>query len=257
MDKEEGDRGLAREERVLIEGVEEIEALLDEIIDLEIHAREGKRARRARGYRFKVNDVPYVWHAPSITGREVLTLAGLTPPDKYSLRLKVLGHKPHKVELDELVDLRRPGVEKFRAIRCDQHEGEYQGRRDAPVLDQDRVFLDSYGLPWEIIRDRSLWVVLHNYSLPAGYTASHCSVAIRIEEGYPYAALDMMYVFPALRRVDGRPILQTQCIQPIAGKSYQRWSRHRQSDDPWMPGQDSLETHVYMIEGWFTREFRR
>jgi hypothetical protein len=201
--------------------------------------------------------VPYVWHAPSITGREVLTLAGLTPPEKYSLRVKVLGHKPHKVELDESVDLREPGVEKFRAIRCDQHEGEHQDRRDAPVLDQDRAFLDSYGLSWEVIRDGSLWVILHNYHLPVGYTTAQCSVAIRIEEGYPYAALDMMYVFPALGRADGRPILQTQCFQPINGKSYQRWSRHRQPDDPWKPGQDSLETHVYMIEGWFTREFGR
>jgi hypothetical protein len=257
MENDKGERETPPEERVLIEGIEEIETLLEEIIDLEIHAREGKRAPRARGYRFKVNDVPYVWHAPSITGREVLTLAGLTPPEKYSLRVKVLGQKPHKVELDESVDLRRPGIEKFRAIRCDQHEGEDQGRRDAPVLDQDRAFLDSYGLPWEIIRDGSLWVILHDYPLPPGYTVARCSVAIRIEQGYPYAALDMMYVFPTLGRADGRPIPQTQCMQPIGGKSYQRWSRHRQPDDPWKPGQDSLETHVYMIEGWFTREFGR
>jgi Prokaryotic E2 family E/Multiubiquitin len=257
MRNEEGERGSSPEERAIIEGVEEIETLLEEIIDLEMHAKEGKRAPRARGYRFKVNDVPYTWPAPFITGREVLTLAGLTPPDKYSLRVKVLGHKPHKVELDEPVDLRAPGVEKFRAIRCDQHEGEYQGRRDAPVLDQDRAFLDSYGLPWEIIHDGSAWVILHEYPLPTGYTAERCSVAIRIEQGYPYTALDMMYVFPALQRADGRPIPQTQCSQPIDDKSYQRWSRHRQPDDPWKPGQDSLETHVYMIEDWFARELAR
>jgi hypothetical protein len=93
--------------------------------------------------------------------------------------------------------------------------------------------------------------------LPAGYTSARCSVAIRIEQGYPYTALDMMYVFPALQRTDGRPIIQTQCVQPIDGKSFQRWSRHRQPDDPWKPGQDDVETHVYLIEDWFTREFTR
>jgi hypothetical protein len=39
MHKQEGERGPSRAERVLIDGIDEIETLLDEIIDLEIHAR--------------------------------------------------------------------------------------------------------------------------------------------------------------------------------------------------------------------------
>lgn len=105
------------------EGHADVEAVLDDIIDLEQYAREGKRPPLARGYRLRINGDPYVVHNPVITGREVLTLAGLLPPENYTLRLKRVGTKPEKVGLDEKIDLRRPGVEKFKALPKDQTEG--------------------------------------------------------------------------------------------------------------------------------------
>jgi hypothetical protein len=57
------------------------------------------------------------------TGRAILTLAGLLPAENYTLRIKLAGEKPQKVGLDEHVDLRRPGVEKFKALPRDQTEG--------------------------------------------------------------------------------------------------------------------------------------
>ena len=57
------------------------------------------------------------------TGREILTLAGLLPAENYTLRMKMAGEKPRKVGLDEKVDLRQPGVEKFKALPRDQTEG--------------------------------------------------------------------------------------------------------------------------------------
>ena len=53
----------------------------------------------------------------------ILTIAGLLPAENYTLRAKLAGEKPHKVELDEKVDLRRRGVEKFKALPRDQTEG--------------------------------------------------------------------------------------------------------------------------------------
>ncbi|RWK53163.1 multiubiquitin domain-containing protein [Mesorhizobium sp.] len=99
------------------------EEVLDEIVDLESYARSGKRPPRSRGYRVRINGEPYVFDNPLPTGREVLIKAGLTPPENYTLRVKMAGEKPHKVELDETVDLRRPGVEKFKALPRDQTEG--------------------------------------------------------------------------------------------------------------------------------------
>jgi len=39
------------------------------------------------------------------------------------LRLKMAGGKPEKIGLNEKVDLRRKGVEKFKALPRDQTEG--------------------------------------------------------------------------------------------------------------------------------------
>lgn len=99
------------------------EEILDEIADLEEYARAGKRPPLCRGYRIRVNGERYVVHEPRPTAREVLTTAGLTPPDTYTLRVKLAGDRPRKIELDERIDLRRPGIEKFKALPRDQQEG--------------------------------------------------------------------------------------------------------------------------------------
>ncbi|MEQ1756319.1 MAG: multiubiquitin domain-containing protein [Micropepsaceae bacterium] len=99
------------------------EEIHDEIADLEEYARQGKEPPHCRGYRFKVNGNPLVVSERFITGREVLELAGLRPPKDYTLRVKVAGQKPEKVGLDEKVDLRKPGIEKFKALPRDQTEG--------------------------------------------------------------------------------------------------------------------------------------
>lgn len=249
----EAERLLAKAEEL----IEEAEELIDEIIDLEEYAKRGHKPPRAKGYRFRVNDDLFVWYEPTITGEEVLTLAKLTPPANYRLRLKVAGSKPEPIELTTVVDLRRPGVEKFRAIKNGQSEGEAQGRRQTPVLEQDEAFLKGYGLRWETIVDGSTWVLLHDFPVPDGYNVPSVSMAIRMEGGYPLAALDMIYVYPPLVRRDGKPIAQTQVIQLIDGKPFQRWSRHRTGENPWVAGLDSLETHIYLVEEFFAAELRK
>lgn len=101
-------------------GVEEV---LDEIVDLEEYAKQGKRPPLSKGYRIRVNGEAFVVHEPTPTGRAILTLAGLLPAENYTLREKLAGQKPQKVGLDQKVDLRRPGVEKFKALPRDQTEG--------------------------------------------------------------------------------------------------------------------------------------
>ncbi len=68
-------------------------------------------------------------------------------------------------------------------------------------------------------------------------------------------ALDMMYVYPALMRTDGKPIGRVEVMQAIDGKQFQRWSRHRTNANPWVSGEDSLETHIYLVEDFFRSEF--
>src|SRR5438128_2411425 len=98
------------------------ENVLDETIDLEEYAREGKQPPLAKGYRIRINNEPYVLTTPRPTGREILTAAGLLPAENYTLRIKYAGEKPQRVNLDEHVDLTRKGVEKFKALPRDQTE---------------------------------------------------------------------------------------------------------------------------------------
>lgn len=130
-------------------------------------------------------------------------------------------------------------------------------RRDFDLLPEDEQFLNEYGLPWETIMDGSRWVLIHDLPTHEGYNHRTITAAIRLETGYPQTALDMVYFYPALARKDGKAINATQATQQIAGKPYQRWSRHRTPENPWIPGRDSLGNHVILIEDWLEREFGR
>ncbi|RWK53164.1 E2/UBC family protein [Mesorhizobium sp.] len=130
-------------------------------------------------------------------------------------------------------------------------------RRDFDLLPEDEQFLKEYGLPWETVADGSRWVLIHDFPTHEGYNHRTVTAAIRLETGYPQTALDMAYFFPTLARKDGKVINATQATQQIAGKSFQRWSRHRTPQNPWVAGRDSLGTHVILIEDWLEREFGR
>ncbi|GBE12914.1 hypothetical protein BMS3Abin13_01207 [bacterium BMS3Abin13] len=115
------EKNVERQKDVVTEAIRE--EIIEEIADLEEYAKRGKQPPHCRGYRFKVNGQPYVVESPLITGREVLTIADKTPPENYTLRVKMAGHRPTKVELEEKVNLRHPGIEKFKALPRDQTEG--------------------------------------------------------------------------------------------------------------------------------------
>ena len=128
-------------------------------------------------------------------------------------------------------------------------------RKNFQLPDEDVIFLDELGSDWETINDQGMqWVIIHDYPVAFGYNHQKISVAIKIETGYPRTPLDMAYFYPSLQRLDGKAINAT-CSQPIDGKQYQRWSRHRTSQNPWREGVDDLSTHLALISFWFEQEF--
>lgn len=74
-------------------------------------------------YKFKVRNDVFECVKQFITGREVLEIAGLMPPEHYKLDIRLQGNHAHEVGLDEVVDLGQPGIEKFSYITRDQSEG--------------------------------------------------------------------------------------------------------------------------------------
>lgn len=131
------------------------------------------------------------------------------------------------------------------------------GRRQFSLPPEDEKFLDEYGLEWETVINGSPWLLLHGWPTPKGYTEPSVTAAIRIETGYPDVGPDMVYVYPHLKRADGKPIGCADAIQALECKSFQRWSRHRTAQNPWIPGVDNISSHIFLIEDWFEREFEK
>ena len=128
-------------------------------------------------------------------------------------------------------------------------------KRDFQLQEQDVDYLEGLGIPWETVNQGGMhWVIIHNYPVPPGYNINEVSVAVKIETGYPRAQLDMAYFFPALSRQDGKAI-NAITTQPINGKQFQRWSRHRTGQNPWREGVDDLSTHMALVSFWFEKEF--
>ncbi len=129
-------------------------------------------------------------------------------------------------------------------------------RRDIVLLDPDVVYLDAAHPGWEAIRDGAAsWLLLPKYALPDGYNQSVVTAALRLEPGFPDTQIDMVFFNPLLSRADGSKIGATGGRRTINGTTFQQWSRHRTSSNPWRPGIDDIESHMLLVRHWLEREF--
>jgi hypothetical protein len=94
-----------------------------EIVDLEEYARSGRKPPRARRYRIRIDKQHYTVETSTMTGRELLTLAGKTPVTRYMISQKLRGGEARRVGYDERVDFTTPGLERFMTLPLDQTEG--------------------------------------------------------------------------------------------------------------------------------------
>jgi hypothetical protein len=190
----------------------------------------------------------------SMTGRQLLVLAGKNPPEKFRIDERLHGGLTKRIGLDEIADFTEHGVERFMTLPLDQTDGE--PRRQFLLSEEDIEHLTARGLPWETVVDGGgQWLILHDFPIPRGYSNDRVSVAIQMTPGYPTAPLDMAYFYPGLSRSDnkGIPAITAQILD---GKTWQRWSRHRTQENPWRPGEDSIVTHLALIEWWLERGVR-
>ena len=92
-------------------------------IDIELFAKEGKEVPKGHVYIITVDRQKFKVNEECLTGRQILTLAGKIPPERFQLNLRLKGGKVVKVGYDETVCFTTPGVEKFMTIPLDQTEG--------------------------------------------------------------------------------------------------------------------------------------
>ncbi len=235
--------------------VEEIEE-----VDVEECLKRGERVPRARRYIIRVDKQRVVSLKGQLTGTEILALVQKTP-ESHKLYQHKKGHQPTLVGPHEVVDLTKHGVERFTTMPKDTTEGRDSGalavRREFQLPEGDADYLCRLGLDWETVAEKdTLWLIITAWNLPAGYNVSCASIALLIPPNYPDSQIDMVYFRPALSRSDGKAIAALSG-QTILGESWQRWSRHRTSANPWRPGEDDIASHLSLVDEWLRREFER
>lgn len=94
------------------------------IIDIEVYVRENREIPRGHHYLIMVDRLKYKVEKECLTGREILELAGKTPPERFQLNQRYKGGKVIRIGYNQEVSFLEPGVEKFMTIPLDQTEGE-------------------------------------------------------------------------------------------------------------------------------------
>lgn len=92
-------------------------------INVEQFAKEGKEVPKGQIYIITVDRQNFKVNEECMTGREILVLAGKTPPERFQLNQRLRGGKVSKVGYDQTACFTDPGVEKFMTIPLDQTEG--------------------------------------------------------------------------------------------------------------------------------------
>lgn len=229
-----------------------------EVIDLEGYAKAGKPIPKEQEYKFRVDKTEVTVSQEKVTGTQILTLAGKTPPQSYILQQKIKG-RVVRIGLDDVVDLTEPGVERFMTVPNEVTEGEGSVvRRQYELLSEDLEFLESLGLQWETVSDdaNTRRVVIHGLPVPVGYNVDKVSVFVYLPPNYPDVQIDMAYFLPKLSRNDGK-VINALSETAADGQTWQRWSRHRKTSNQWRIGEDNLRTHMALVSSWLEQELAK
>lgn len=205
-----------------------------------------------------VGGVPLQYTTPLVRVAEAMTRAHFDIAKAWHIYLIVHSQEKKELQLDSIVDLRTPGVEKIRLTPRNVANGDGQSpalRREFKVLPLDAQYLDSQGFHWEAVCDgERRWLLIHDFALPAGYTPTTSLLALDIPKDYPAAQIDMFYFAPAIRLNNGQVIPNIQVTAAIHGVTFQGWSRHRNPPHEWDPNSDCVRTHMALVESCLAKE---
>jgi len=224
-------------------------------VDIEEYGKQCKEVPPAHHYKIRIDKDHYIVKGPVVTGKQLIELTKKTPVSHYDVFAFYSNQpKPKKIGLDEEVDLLQKCLIRFVLQPREQKDGrEMRKHFTLPVEDID--FLNQMGLEWECISEGSLWLLIYGYPMPKGYQVTEATVGLQIVPNYPAVEIDMAYFHPMLQKNSGHGINATT-PQMIDGKTYQRWSRHRQPGE-WKPGVDNLCTHLSLVDNWLLNDLNR
>lgn len=91
-------------------------------IDLEECGKNDRRPPKGHKYRIRIDGDKYAVDSAEITGADILALAGKRD-DEWSLNQKLHGGKRERIAANDVVDLSRPGIERFETVRRQAQQG--------------------------------------------------------------------------------------------------------------------------------------
>lgn len=234
------------------------EVFLAENLELDL-SRPGVEnlVTRVPAWKLNVQGVILTVNTPQILVRRALELAGVNSDHGWHIYLIVKDQDKREVELDFVIDLTTPGIEKLRLTPKDVDNGEAVSlvARQFRLLPTDEIYLNKNFPTWQaIVENGRQWLLLPEYILPRGYTLSTTGLAMEIPATYSMAQIDMFYFFPAVGLTTHHPIPATEACENIQGNPYQRWSRHRSGRSIWRPGIDNVITHLALVESALLKE---
>ncbi len=94
-----------------------------EVVDVEQFAKNGQALPPAKKYRIRIDKKTFDVHKTALTGRQLLELAGKSPPERFLLSQKFRTGEVRKIGLDELAEFTALGAERFMTLAKDQTEG--------------------------------------------------------------------------------------------------------------------------------------
>lgn len=210
---------------------------LDEAFDIRgLGAERFIFFRTDRSFKFTIDGHQMEWGKAPISGAVLRRLANIQP--SYALYLEVRGGQDREISPTDIIDLSKPGIERFITVL----EQTTEGADGLPI--RDREYLETHGIPYQFAVDgQTFGVVLNGMELPAGkYNHEKADVLIILPGGYPDACPDMFFLHPWIQlRESGRYPTAADVAHTFNGHQWQRWSRH--SSD-WRPGVDGLHTMV-------------
>lgn len=246
---------IADNKRLLLEREDEADKDIEnnEFVDLDEPGVERFITRKVI-WKLNVQGVVYEFETHTVSVREAMIKAKLDTNQAWQIFLMVSDQPKKELTINDVIDLRAPGIEKLRLTQKDVSNGEVPQvpRREFSLLPQDEQYLNAAGHQWEtrLNTDGGRWLVINDYQLPPGYSHAVVQLALNVPAGYPAAMLDMFYVHPAVRLANGAEIAQTQVVGHIDGVTFQGWSRHR----AWNPATDNITTQLAMADGCIMKE---
>jgi hypothetical protein len=215
----------------------------EELFDLRAKGAEKFLVFRTdRSFRFKVDDREREYGTNVVSGRTLKILAGVDPAT-HDVYQEIRGGEDLLIRNADLVDLSKPGVEKFFTAIAQTTEGLsiFLPPRDVEYLARRGIAYEDGSQPGQA------GVVLKGIQVPDGkFDADSVDILILLPPGYPDSPPDMFYCMPWLKlRSVGRYARAADQPHPFRGESWQRWSRH---NNVWRPGVDGINTMVKRIE---------